>query len=352
MRQCTSRVPIPVGLMRRAIAIWALTIPLAAQAQTTSGFHVSNGRIIAPNGQAFKAQGINILEATLGAVVVDQHGGALLKHFPNTNFVRIVAMSGYNSYLDPTFLKAVNWLTAKGIVVEIANFNLPVDDVATGDQLTQEANWFTHLATNYKDNPYVWFGTDNEPEDASAGGKAAKGSVTAEQVAAYNAIRATGNTSIVVLEGATRAILNPAAYTVMTNVIWDDHFYNWTSGYTTDMAALQADFRRVIAPQQTIKSADGIIPIIIGEFGNATDGSKIDHGGPQTVQTVLNEAQKLSGWAAFVYYWPASWGGKGLGDELTIEATGELTAYGQQIAAAMSGNNLQTGGAARTGKLE
>jgi hypothetical protein len=246
----------------------------------------------------------------------------------------------------------VNWLTAKGIVVEIANFNSPVEGVATGDQLAQEINWFTQLATYYKDNPYVWFGTDNEPSDASSGGKAPAGSVTAEQVAAYNAIRATGNKTIVVLEGATRATLHPNAYSTMTNVVWDAHFYNWTSGYSTDMAALQADFLKVIAPQQAIKSADGIVPIIIGEFGNSTDGSSIDHGGQQTVQTVLNEARALGGWVAFVYYWPASWGRKGDGDELTVEATGELTSYGRQIAAAMSDHDLATAGVARTGKPE
>jgi hypothetical protein len=83
--------------MWRAIAISALAVPLAAPGQTTSGFHVSNGLIIAPNGLAFKARGINVLEATLGAVVGDHSGGALLRNFPNSNFVRIVAMSGYNT---------------------------------------------------------------------------------------------------------------------------------------------------------------------------------------------------------------------------------------------------------------
>ena len=62
---------------------------------STAPFHVSNGQIIGPNGQPFKAQGIDLLDATLGAIVTVPSGGALLQNFPNLNMVRIMLWSGY-----------------------------------------------------------------------------------------------------------------------------------------------------------------------------------------------------------------------------------------------------------------
>jgi hypothetical protein len=190
---------------------------------SSSSFHVSGGQIVGPNGQPFKAHGIDILESTLGSVVSNSSCAPLLNNFPGTNMVRIAMESGYNSYNDPAFVNAVNWLTAKGIVVEIGNYNTSVS-VATGQGLTDEVNWYAALASKYKSNPYVWFSTDNEPTDANT----FNGATTAEQLAAYNAIRGTGNTSMIGIED-TFATLNPANYASMTNVHWDSHYYNWTT---------------------------------------------------------------------------------------------------------------------------
>ena len=65
--------------------------------------------------------------------------------------------SGYGP-LDQATLNAINWLTAKGIVVELGNYNT-TGSVATGQGLTDEVNWFSQLATQFKNNPYVWFST-------------------------------------------------------------------------------------------------------------------------------------------------------------------------------------------------
>ena len=292
-------------------------------------FHVSGGQIIGPDEQPFKAHGIDILESTLGSVVGDSNGGALLKNFPGTNMVRIAMESGYSSYNDPAFVKAVNWLTAKGIVVEIGNYNTN-GSVATGQGLTDEVNWFAALASKYKSNPYVWFSTDNEPID----GKTFNGATTAEQLAAYNAIRGTGNTSMIGIED-TFATLNPANYASMTNVHWDSHYYNWNAGYSTDLAKNEVAIRsRNALLNSLFKSADGTIPIISGEFGNSTDGNTIDPGGTQAVQAVLNVSPSYSGWTSWLYHWP---GTPTMGDELLNQSTGQLTAYGQQIAGALMG---------------
>jgi Cellulase (glycosyl hydrolase family 5)/Ca-dependent carbohydrate-binding module xylan-binding len=306
---------------------------------SSSSFHVSNGQIIGPNGQPFKAQGIDILESTLGSVVGDASGGALLKSFPATNMVRIAMESGYSSYNDPAFVNAVNWLTAKGIVVEIGNYNT-TGGVATGQGLTDEVNWFAALASKYQNNPYVWFSTDNEPTD----GNTFNGATTAEQLAAYNAIRGTGNTSMIGIED-TFATLNPANYAGMTNVHWDSHYYNWTAGYSADLATNEAAVNsRDALLNSLFKSADGTIPIITGEFGDSTDGQYIDAGGSAAAQAVVDVGPSHSGWTSWLYYWPGSYAQGMTGDELTDENTGQLTPYGQQIAGAMTAANAPSGG--------
>jgi beta-glucanase (GH16 family) len=305
----------------------------------TGDFQVSNGQITGPDGQPFKAQGIDILDSTLGSVVGDASGGVLLQQFPNINMVRIATESGYGQP-SQAFINAVNWLTAKGIVVEIGNYNDGNGQVATGAELNAEVAWYKSLATMFVNNPYVWFTTANEPEDASSGGAAPAGSVTAEQVAVYNAIRGVGNNNQIALEGATQATLNPAAYANMTNVHWDVHYYNWESGYSTDVNANVAKVNQDIAKVEAIHSADGTIPVILGEFGNATDGTNVDPGGTAAVQAVINTMPQFSGWDAWLYYWP----GDLTGDELVDQNTGQLTAYGQQIATAMTAANAPTAG--------
>ena len=311
----------------------------ATTAPGTGGFHVSNGQIIGPDGQPFKAQGIDILDSTLGSIVGDASGGVLLQQFPNTNMVRIAMESGYGQP-SQAFFNAVNWLTAKGIVVEIGNYNDGNGQVATGAELNAELAWYKQLATTFANNPYVWFTTDNEPEDASSGGSAPAGSVTAEQVAVYNAIRGVGNNNTISLEGATRATLDPSAYANMTNVNWDVHYYNWESGYSSDVNANVAKLSQDVANVESIHSADGTIPAILGEFGNATDGTNVDPGGAAAVQAVVNTMPSFSGWDAWLYYWP----GDLTGDELIDQNTGQLTAYGQQITAAMTAGNAPTAG--------
>jgi hypothetical protein len=308
----------------------------AASVSANARFNVSGGQIIGPSGQPFKAHGVNILESTLGSVVGNANGGALLRNFPATNMVRIAMESGYHSYNNPAFINAVNWLTAKGIVVEIGNYNTN-GGVATGQVLTDEVNWFAALASKYKSNPYVWFSTDNEPTD----GKTYNGATTAEQLAAYKAIRSAGNTTMIGIED-TFATLNSANYAKMTNIHWDSHYYNWNAGYSTDVATNEAAIRRRNTLLNSLfKSADGTIPIISGEFGNSTNGSTIDPGGAQAIQAVLNVSPSYSGWTAWLYYWPGNYARGMTGDELTNENTGQLTPYGRQIAAAQMGQPPQ-----------
>jgi hypothetical protein len=315
-----------------------LTVSGAPSPSRNAPFHVYGGQIIGPGGQPFKAQGIDILESTLGSIVRDSSGGPLLTNFPGTNMVRIAMESGYTSYNTPSFVNAVSWLTAKRIVVEIGNYNNN-ENIATRHVLTDELNWYVALAGKYKNNPYVWFSTDNEPTDR----KTYSGATTAEQLAVYNAIRATGNTAMIGIEDSF-ATLNPANYSHMTNVHWDAHYYNWLTHYSTDLATNEAAIAsRNALLNSLFKDADGTLPVICGEFGNSTDGRNIDPGGAQAVQAVLNVSPSYSGWTAWLYYWP---GTSTMGDQLLNQSTGRLTAYGQQIATALRGPPPQPPGPA------
>ena len=46
----------------------------------------------------------------------------------------------------------------------------------------------------------------------------------------YNAVRATGNNNIVVFNGTGNLSVSPSVFSSMTNVVWDQHYYNWETG--------------------------------------------------------------------------------------------------------------------------
>jgi hypothetical protein len=79
-----------------------------------------------------------------------------------------------------------------------------------------------------------------------------------------------------------------------------------------------------IAGAQTIKSADGTVPVIIGEFGNSTTGGAIDPNGDQVINAVTQSGLGYLAWG---------WNPDPEGDQLT--SGGQLTSYGQQIASAI-----------------
>jgi hypothetical protein len=155
--------------------------------------------------------------------------------------------------------------------------------------------------------------------------------VTDEHLAVYNAIRATGSNSMIGMEGATRAPLNPSYYAGMYNIHWDDHFYDWTSGYSSDVGTLQANLQSVIAPEVAITSADGVIPMVIGEFGDSTDGSNEDPGGMTLVQVVLGSGYSWCAWGIYAQGTSDAL----LGNGITPQPSDGLTSYGQLVAQGM-----------------
>jgi hypothetical protein len=134
---------------------------------------------------------------------------------------------------------------------------------------------YAAFASYYKSNPYVWFGTDNEP--ATSGG-----SLSDWHAATYQAIRGTGNNSIVLIDpsgsrpigyGGTPEMsgLNPGTYATMTNIVWDPHIYSYQDNNATDQGTADAEVKAMIQSVQTIQSADGVVPAIVGEYGPANN---------------------------------------------------------------------------------
>jgi len=297
-------------------------------------YYVADGKIIGPDGLPFIALGVNLLVNTFPQAVTGPDCKPLLDHYPQCNFVHICQ---FEYTCPPVFAQEIEWLTAKGIVVQIGSY-ATYPAVPTGSYLQQEVAWLQGLAQLYKDNPRVWFCSGNEPQDIWLGLPA--GSIVAEHQAVYDAVRSQGANNIngLCTVGCTSTWnmeLNKHGY--MRNCHLNIHYYNWLSNSSTDLETNKQTLRNVIADCQQIRTADGIMPAGIYEYGNATDGGHIDPGAWAVVQAVLEVGRDEghAGGAAFVYTsWPAYMGGQPLADQLLDEWNGyAMTEYGQQVAA-------------------
>lgn len=296
--------------------------PLAPQA----AFTIQAGKIIDPDGNAWVAAGINNRPTSR------TNASAILSMFPGINFVRL-AMGGLE---DP-----VNWnefISTMEIakIVCLKEFHpWPLQPAQTGTDLAAQAATAGRWASYFKGRPYVWIGSMNEPQS---------GNMTPEHQAVYNAVRAADATKVVVFQagigggnpGQTGArVLNPAAYAPMTRIVWDLHYYGWTTKYSTDQATCGAMLRGAvssgsgIAAAKAITSADGVVPVIVGEFGPSTSGSSTDANAPQVIKAVLDavaagQAEGYAGW---------SWAADPFN---ALQSGGQPTAWGKQLAAAIT----------------
>jgi hypothetical protein len=228
----------------------------------------------------------------------------------------------------------VKSLTAAGIVVEIENHSNGAGNsggaqgaVFSGQQLQNESSWYAATASYFKGNARVWFGTNNEPPGPG-------GALSQWHLATYDAIRAAGNNSIILIDPVGAYLtdgLDPSVYAQMTNVAWDVHFYGWGANYSTDAGTVKSTLAGFIKNAQGIKSAGGVtMPVIIGEYGDSTDGYKIDPNGMVVVQVVHDAVASgiAAGSAAWVWAPPMP------GDGLVQGMGGGVTSpYGTTVAA-------------------
>ncbi len=124
--------------------------------------------------------------------------------------------------------------------------------------------------------------------------------------------------------------MNQATYAGMENIIWDPHVYDYQDNYATDQGTANAEVKAMIDDVQTFKSADGVVPAIIGEYGSAT--RPIAAADAATIAAVQNnQSMGGSGSAAWAYT---------SAPNLTLVSGGSLTQWGQLVAnyTAGSGN--------------
>jgi hypothetical protein len=252
--------------------------------------------------------------------------------FPGTNFIRLAI---YNYDSPQTLAAYVNPFAAAGIVVEIEDhFNDTPNNaggsqgtVFTGAKLDKELAWFSAIGKEFAGNPYIWFGTNNEPATNPSAA-----ALSAWQRQTVQAVRKAGNTNPVMVEMNCDAVnecglgYDASAYRDLSNIIWDLHYYNWLSNMSTDQAAISALITRYGKSAQKITSADGVVPVLIGEFGNSTTGIAIDPGAVEAVAAVVSSGTKGEfGSAAW------AWGSGNPGDGLTDSNGQPSNPYGMQI---------------------
>ena len=131
-------------------------------------FNVSSGQIIGPDGQPFQARGINT--GTIGVngraetiSIMNTMASSLTSTFPHINMLRVtIWQNAINQGLTAADLAAaVQTLNSAGVVVEFEYHDFPT--TLSGDALTSVANFYSGMASAFKGNDHVWFGSQNEP---------------------------------------------------------------------------------------------------------------------------------------------------------------------------------------------
>ena len=309
-----------------AAAAAAGSASCSAMGSRGSGFRVANGAIIGPNGP-YIVRGINIYAHSMDAA---NNGASIKATFKGLNFLRYITrpLNAPGTY-DPV----VNYLTPLGVVVEFEDHpdgGGAQGLVYTGPQLAAESAWYAAMAAHFKDNPYVWFGTYNEPPTKG-------GSLSAWQRATYDAVRGTGNNNPIMLEVSgsrswtLQKTMEPSYYATMTNVIWDVHIYPYQNYYNTDPTSITDNINAMISASQTIQSADGIVPVIVGEAGpSASEG--VAPNGYATIEALINVAKKgsMGGIAPFVWYANAEVGSDSP-NNLTDRNNNPTNPYGRMV---------------------
>lgn len=319
------------------------------KAPTTAGtgtgkFYVAGGKIIDPDGNEFLGVGVNINDWQMAVVATDDNCEPLLKFFPGLTMLRIAC----RQYSEPDYYREfIRKLTAKKIVLKFEDHTGISKPPYVGPQLTAEVQWYGNLAAAFKDNPYVWFGGFNEP-----GKGVALWLIQAQNVAIYNAIRVSSKTifALSLPSGGNRGLVGPNARGYdgsimgdldmckqMTSVIWDLHNYGWLSNYDTDPAVIRAVMLGIppapaatgAAAAQLWLSADGVIPVMIGEFGNSTTGKGIDANGIALCKVTGEAARKRETAGFQAWHWNAA--GDQYEDQLVSDA-GQLTSLGKLVA--------------------
>jgi hypothetical protein len=280
--------------------------PHAPPIPAGSMFKIANGKFHRPDGTEFKPTGTNVWWMSItkdstgwnqgDQVISDWNTGApLLQCFDKVNMVRLLCFT-YDWPTDEQLKPWIDFFTSKKIITLIDPHDYSggsnwVYNYADGT-LQSAIAFLSRVATTNKNNPYVWYQTENEPGTPNRD----------EILGLYHAVRDTGNPHPILIGWVTWGYdyrVDRDVTAGMTNVGIDVHYYDGTganSGNIQDhFNAIHNMFNSVRS--NLAQSADGEIPIGIYEFGDACCGH-LDAHGQVAVQAVC-ESPDVRGWASF-----------------------------------------------------
>jgi hypothetical protein len=305
-----------------------------------SGFKVNNGKLTY-NGETLA--GVNVTSEYAQNVGAQTLANEISSDFPGINVVRLMTSPDGGAYSEggqkqggqstsdiQADIKAFN---AKGIGVIIDNHNSDANTANNVSQDGNEAQWFGTLAQQNLGNNGVMFQTENEPTGSNQ-------DIVNEQVAAYNAIRATGSNNLVAFDlaggySASPQLSDPSAYDSMSNYVIDAHAYVSDSNPVPSM-------QYEAAQTASLTEANGqAVPVYFGETGNSIDGSNIASAANQLLQAEFTDGK---GAVAFAFD-HAAFGldGGNQADNMT-DANGNLNGYGQYIASLIQQSSSSASG--------
>ena len=326
-------------------------LPASPPPPPTGTFTVSGGYLIDPTGAKMIPEGTGVWDYNasdqIGSLTILQNntGYPLKNVMPKANYIRVMVFptnhSSTSFTFPPTsaFTTIASYAAAAHIVVEFEDHssngsywelgipggmgNTPTPSYPpTGAALASNLTFWTAMANQFKNNPYVWFGSLNELNTGDGSySKSAIAAISTYELAFYNNIRATGATNIVDLQaGAIHpgtlgpdSGLSTSAYAGMTNIIYFLHYYQ---DGVTSAQALAGLKGTTVSPQdggngcsgftcaQLIHSADGVVPLIYNEWGPASDQNPNDTAG-QPLATAMASIQASGiGSAGFLFWNP------------------------------------------------
>lgn len=308
----------------------------------TGKFYVVGKNIVDPDGNIFLPMGANV--AVRQAPNLEK--GFVFNYFGTANGQSAnVQAWGWNTLRvntncepglsNPTYDQTyagidelVKEYTSKKIVImlDCHKNGVTVKNLDFSDSNIQIiVNFFDVLTKKYKDNPYVWFNTANEPSGSNNVGQ-----WTGLQNGLYQSVRKNAPDNIFIadlpdggnaVEDLTTGNVPSTLGSGKCNLVYAWHAYGYVGDYTGSLNGATSDARH----KQVIDTLSAKnIPMIVGEFGDplAQNGNQLHSGDPSPGAVAGNPDINRNGSNAVMKYAPAA--GYGL---LWWHATGDSNAF-------------------------
>lgn len=269
--------------------IGAYSSAINASTATTDMFTTGSPIIRRPGGLLFQMRGISV--RWLAPDGTTQQGanwltnlatsGPLTTTFPGLNAVRVIAFSDVSQISSASFAimrPYIDALAANGIVVVLGCATGTIG----GSDLTDVSNWIADFAVYYAASPNVWFETPSRPTAGNAGNDAML-------TAIYGAVRGADNRTMVMINSDVYDSTGTSGYDPTTlaglySVGWNATFFNRQANYSTEQSINSSALSGMMRNLSRISD----FPIVIGEFGDSSDGTGIDPGWQEVVTAVYH----------------------------------------------------------------